>query len=1096
MNHNYEKLKTLLKELFQLDQPDLDFGLYRIMHAKNKEVSQFLDEDLLPQVEEAFNQHRTADRSELDKELNKVIAGVEAAGMDPEESPKVKELLARIKNEACDISALENEVYDHLFNFFRRYYSEGDFLAKRVYKSGVYAVPYQGEEVLLHWANMDQYYIKTSEYLRDYSFCLHPDSHKEPLRVHFRLVDVTEEEHGNIKAAEEKNRRFILVASGRSPNDFLALESKDLGDELVIYFEYRIATPADWPEEERASRARPPTQKDLNTLAAKRILSITDPGWVNWINELSKIHIMANGESADYSRLEAHLNRYTARNTFDYFIHKNLGDFLQQELDFYIKNEVMHLDDVENESAPRVEQYLSTIKVIRKIACKIIDFLAQLENFQRKLWTKKKFIVETHYCLTIGSIPEEFWAEIVSNQAQQDEWMQLYGIDQIRLEAIKRYPTLVVDTRHFDMNFVAQLLWTIGNLEEQTGGVVLHSDNFQALSMMKARYRNKLDCVCIDPPYNTGSDGFCYKDNYKDSSWLSQQHQTLSILKECLKDTGSLFTCCDENQAHSYVPLLRQVYGAQNLVETIIWNKRVPKNDKGIGNIHDFIFLICSDLLKRRSLNLSYNMKKDDLEDIYKFVERCRSQNRSLEGTQQELKKFYDKQGYDRGITLYCELDPEFKIWGKINMSWPNPKTEGPRYEVINPVTGKPVPIPKNGWRWKEETFRESEGCGPTYYLPDGSMMKGRIWYAASEAIQPSSITYLDDVQTFLLRSILSVKSGGSAELENMGLSRMIDYPKPVSLIKRLLFSTGDTEGTVLDYFAGSGTTGDAVINLNREDGGRRKFLLVEMGDYFETVLLPRLKKVTFAPEWKNGKPERSPTPKEFERSPHIIKVVRLESYEDTLNNLDVSRTDKQQQLLDSSEAKGAESLREQYVLRYMLDVETRGSQSLLNTQAFTDPTAYKLKVKQPSSNESCDVNVDLLETFNWLIGLIVHRITAPQTFNGFFEHDSEGRLRLKGDIRQEEDGPYWFRAVTGILPNGNKTLVIWRKLNGNVERDNLMLNEWFSKSEYSGEESEFDLIYTNGSNNLENLKAPNALWKVRLIEEDFHHLMFDTEEV
>ena len=869
-----------------------------------------------------------------------------------------------------------------------------------------------------------------------------------------------------------------------------------LGEELVIRFEYRIATRADWPDKDRSGKKKPPVQKDLSALAAKKILTITDPTWINWIKELSETHIMTNGERADYSRLEAHLNRYTARNTFDYFIHKNLGDFLCKELDFYIKNEVMHLDDVENESIACVEQYLSKIRIIRKIAHKIIDFLAQLEDFQKKLWLKKKFVVETQYCISVGSIPEAFYAEISANPAQQDEWMQLYGIDQIDPETIQKYPTLVIDTRHFDMNFTTRLLWTIGNLEEQTNGVVLHSDNFQALSMMQARYRNKLDCVCIDPPYNTGSDGFCYKDNYKDSSWLSQQHQTLSILKGFLKDTGSLFTCCDENQAHSYAPLLRQIYGTQNLVETIIWNKRVPKNDKGIGNIHDFIFLICSDLLKRRSLNLSYNMKKDDLEEIYKFVERCRSQNTSLEGTQQELKKFYDKQGYDRGITLYCELDPEFKIWGKINMSWPNPKTEGPRYEVINPVTGKPVPIPKNGWRWKEETFREAEGNGPTYHLPDGSMMKGRIWYAVNEAIQPSSITYLDDVQTFLLRSILSVKSGGSVELENMGLSRMIDYPKPVSLIKRLLFATGDAQGTVLDYFAGSGTTGDAVINLNREDGGRRKFLLVEMGDYFETVLLPRIKKVTFAPEWKNGKPERSPTPKEFERSPHIIKVVRLESYEDTLNNLEIQRTEKQQQLLDDSEALGAESLREQYFLRYMLDVETRGSQSLLNVQAFTDPTAYTLKVKQPSSDVSREVNVDLLETFNWLIGLTVHRIAAPQTFNGVFEHDSEGRLRVKGGLIQEEDGPNWFRTVTGVLPNGNKTLIIWRKLNGNLEQDNLMLDEWFAMKGYLEGDDKFDVVYVNGDNNLENLKAPNALWEVRLIEEDFHCLMFDTEGV
>ena len=177
-----------------------------------------------------------------------------------------------------------------------------------------------------------------------------------------------------------------------------------------------------------------------------------------------------------------------------------------------------------------------------------------------------------------------------------------------------------------------------------------------------------------------------------------------------------------------------------------------------------------------------------------------------------------------------------------------------------------------------------------------------------------------------------------------------------------------------------------------------------------------------------------------------------------------------------------------------MLDVETRGSQSLLNVQAFTDPTAYKLKVKRPGSDESREVNVDLLETFNWLIGLTVKTIAAPQTFSAAFERDSEDRLRLKGRLKQEIEAPYWFRTVTGTTPDGRRTLIIWRKLTGEPEQDNLVLDEWFTKQGYSAKDSEFDLIYVNGGNNLENLKTADDLWKVRLSEEDFHRLMFEAE--
>jgi adenine-specific DNA-methyltransferase len=340
----------------------------------------------------------------------------------------------------------------------------------------------------------------------------------------------------------------------------------------------------------------------------------------------------------------------------------------------------------------------------------------------------------------------------------------------------------------------------------------------------------------------------------------------------------------------------------------------------------------------------------------------------------------------------------------------------------------------------------------------------------------------------------------GAAELKALFGDKPFDYPKAVRLVEDCLraCNVGDTSG-ILDPFAGSGTTGHAAINLNREDGGQRKFILIEQGDYFDTVLVPRLKKVTYTPEWKDGKPRRPATAEEAVRSPRIMKVIRLESYEDTLNNLELRRTKEQQDLLSSAQAQGADKLMEQYMLRYLLDVETRGSRSLLNIANFTDPTAYKLKVKRLGSDESRVANVDLLETFNWLIGITVQHLAAPETFSAAIERDGEGRLRLKGRLKQEANGRWWFRTVTGTTPDGRKTLVIWRKRPGGesadgIEQDNLILEEWFTEQGYSSKDSEFDLIYVNGDNNLENLKAPDDTWKVRLIEEDFFRLMFETE--
>src|SRR5690606_3686274 len=138
-------------------------------------------------------------------------------------------------------------------------------------------------------------------------------------------------------------------------------------------------------------------------------------------------------------------------------------------------------------------------KVIRRIAHKIIDFLAQLEDFQKKLWLKKKFVVETSYCIRLGVIPEEFYPEIAANDAQREEWVRLCAIDEIKgdlttpgysvpltVEFLKAHPTLIVDTARFDPNFTARLLEAIGNLDEIEDGTFFHSENFQALSLMQA----------------------------------------------------------------------------------------------------------------------------------------------------------------------------------------------------------------------------------------------------------------------------------------------------------------------------------------------------------------------------------------------------------------------------------------------------------------------------------------------------------------------------------------------------------------------------------------------------------------------------------
>jgi len=145
----------------------------------------------------------------------------------------------------------------------------------------------------------------------DYAFRLRPDDDKKLMRVHFRLADAAEGEHGNVKATEGQDRVFLLADAGESGRDFLA----DEDGELSLRFEYRPATLTDWPEDVRHGKTRPPAQKDLIAMVTRRVLAVADVSLAQWIAELARPHVAVSGEKVDYTRLEAHLRRYTARNT-------------------------------------------------------------------------------------------------------------------------------------------------------------------------------------------------------------------------------------------------------------------------------------------------------------------------------------------------------------------------------------------------------------------------------------------------------------------------------------------------------------------------------------------------------------------------------------------------------------------------------------------------------------------------------------------------------------------------------------------------------------------------------------------------------------
>ncbi len=244
-----QKLIELLRELFQLNQPDLDFGLYRIMHAKSAQIEKFLSEDLLATIQKSFAGGAAERAAQAKAAYERELQNAKDYGAaDPENSPKVKQALAAY-HAALNSVGEDTEIYDHLYRFFERYYDSGDFLSRRYYaretseKAAPYAVPYDGSEVYLHWANKDQYYIKSSEYFSQFTFDLAQaqDSNEKlwkettSRKAHFKLVDAEEGEHNNVKASGDKDRNFIVDAD--QPLEWLT--NSDGEHELVVRFHYR-----------------------------------------------------------------------------------------------------------------------------------------------------------------------------------------------------------------------------------------------------------------------------------------------------------------------------------------------------------------------------------------------------------------------------------------------------------------------------------------------------------------------------------------------------------------------------------------------------------------------------------------------------------------------------------------------------------------------------------------------------------------------------------------------------------------------------------------------------------------------------------------
>ncbi len=1013
------RLKALLRDMFQLDRGDLDFGLYRIMNMKAGEISAFLDNDLLPQVKEALEGLTGNQVTEIEGKLNETIETLQGLRVNPDENEVVQELRARLAEARRDADA-EADVYNHLANFFFRYYAEGDFISQRRYSSGgrtAYLIPYDGEEVKLHWANADQYYVKTTENYASYIFIV--GTGEAERRVRFEIA-AANNERDNIKEADSKQRRFVL----ESGNDAIAVED----DALIVRFEHRPLTDS---EKQMWTGNGVRQQGKINEAVVKRILKEVTPDWL----ALLDVSVPTDANS-DRTLLEKHVERYTAKNSFDYFIHKDLGGFLCRELDLYLNTEVLNLDDLEQGDTSRLDRALARVRATRHIGGKIIDFLAQLEDFQKQLWLKKKFVLETDWCVTLDRVPEVLYSEIAANAAQCEEWVDLFAVDEIpgdlinggetynnppSVDFLKANPYLVLDTRHFEHDFTDRLLAALsedGPLDEQMDGLLVHGENFQALNLLQARYHGQVQCIYIDPPYNAKSSEIIYKNTYRNSSWISLIENRLAEVRNLESAQAVVVIAIDEVEQEYLGCLLNVVFADKAKTCVTVVHNATGQQGNNFSSTHEYAYFLYP--INGQSIGLQERADNPDIRPL-----RDVSKGEHLRTDAANC--FYPILVLDGEIIGFGEVCSDDFHPGGINVVRENGMVEV-------------YPIDPSGTERKWVFARQSVEDIRAELFAEQDAETGE-WDIIRKK---SHFNY----KTAWTEKRYSANSWGSRVLNNILKDNEFSYPKSVHTVRDCIDAAlnNESSGTVLDYFAGSGTTGHAVINLNREDDGQRKYTLVEIGDHFDTVLLPRMKKVVYSPDWKDGKP--------FSRNgvTQLFKYIRLESYEDTMDSLEVTPpSEAQQDLLAKNPA-----LAEDYRLRYALGVETAGSACLLG-KAFIDPFAYTLSVVRDGVRR--EVQVDLPETFNYLIGL---RVTSHQRIDDVL-------------------------AITGMDPEGRNCLILWRNLD---EMDYAALDAWFDRNREQFAES-LDVIYTNGDHTLNAMQQPGENWTAKTIEPIFRELIF-----
>ncbi|MCP3737824.1 site-specific DNA-methyltransferase [Helicobacter pylori] len=679
---------------------------------------------------------------------------------------KKQELKKLIDLKCQNNNDLKEELFDKLYSFFKRYlsanggiYFNDTPLYDSLYTKSGYEKCSLKKDTALFYKTKDLYYVKSETIYKDFCF-------------------------------ELENILFNFDTS--------LLESKKNNEKVDLIFDLKSIV----------------KDTDTKTNTLNFSVTLSSQGNQTKTSEILK-DCFNQGVKLDEEILKKAFGKFKKQGSMDYFIHKNALGFLKEQLDLYL------FEYLFKEMTAFDAKRLNEINIIKEVALEVVSLVSEFENELCKIWNKPRFVLNSHFIVSLDKLKaKNYDLNKIKNHPnypkQVKEWQDL----NLKItDNLLENEFLPLDTIYFkDLEEEVKSLFS----ENEINGTLIKSENYQALNSLKNRYKEKIDCIYIDPPFNTGSD-FAYIDRFQDSTWLSLMHNRLQLAYDFLSSQGSFYLHLDNNANYLGRMLLNDIFGKENFRNEIIWRRKQATSygDKYFGVVSDTIFLY-----SKTDKNIFHTIKSLNDENTQKYIK--------------ERFVFSDKDG-----RKYMK-SPLVNSLNRPNLKYV--------FQGINP--------PPNGWLYSQTRMQEL--------------------FDNNELLIPN------DPNARIYRKIFLDKYEGQ-EISNLWLDISIVNPmaieqedfqtqKPEKLLERIIQASSDENSIILDFFAGSGTTCAVAHKL------KRKYIGVEMGEHFERVILPRLKKVIGG--FKSG------AAKEFNGG-GAIKVYELESYEEILRKIKYEDNDK-----------------------------------------------------------------------------------------------------------------------------------------------------------------------------------------------------------